>query len=155
MKVYYEPCGGNYGDMFTKFFIETTYAVAVEKSPAKLSDLVGAGSILQNVPSDYTGTILGTGFMFAHNSGVFPRADVKLVRGPLTAERIGMPDVDFGDIGLLAHEYLFDPYTPPKRYKVGIVPHYVDKDLVNGYLGGEEDRHYVPSRSFHSQCCGV
>lgn len=129
MRVYYEPCGGNYGDMFTKFFIETTYAVPVERVLANEADLVAAGSILQLVPRSFEGHILGTGFMYARNRGIYPRAQVHLVRGPLTAERIGRPDVKFGDLGLLASEYVFDPYTPSKRFKTGIVPHYVDKTL--------------------------
>lgn len=129
MRVYYEPCGGNYGDMFTKFFIETTYALPVERSIPSEADMVAAGSILQLVPRSFTGHIVGTGFMYARNSGVYPRAQVHLVRGPLTAERIGRPDIPFGDLGLLASEYLVDPYTPSKRYRYGFVPHYVDKTL--------------------------
>lgn len=129
MRLYYEPCGGNYGDMFTKFFIETTYATQVDRARPKDASLVAAGSILQNIPHDWTGDVVGTGFMFSHNSGTFPRANVRLVRGPLTAERIGVPDVGFGDLGLLAREYLFDPYTPSKHFEVGVVPHYVDKTL--------------------------
>lgn len=129
MRAYYEPCGGNFGDMFTKFYIETTYTVPVERSKAKDADLVGAGSILQNVPVDFRGHIVGTGFMFWHDSKVLPRAQVHSVRGPLTAERLGV-DAPFGDIGILASEYVFDPFIPSKRYKTGVIAHYVDKELL-------------------------
>lgn len=129
MRAYYEPCGGNFGDMFTKFFIETTYAVPVERSKAKDADLVGAGSILQNVPGDFRGHVVGTGFMFYGDSKVLPHARIHAVRGPLTAARLGV-DAPFGDIGILASEYVFPPFTPSKRYKTGVIAHYVDKELL-------------------------
>lgn len=135
MRVYYEPCGGNFGDMFTKFLLENYYGVSVERATPDTAYLVGAGSILQNVPQDFGGVVIGTGVMFEHNKLSLSEASVLSVRGPLTASAIGrLGEVGYGDIGLLA--YLFDE-KPTKTTKVGVIPHYVDKRLGQHHLAGK------------------
>ena len=61
---------------------------------------------------------------------------IHAVRGPLTkakldSEGIACPEV-FGDLALLMPE-IYDP-SFKKKYKVGILPHYVDKKNAFGRI---------------------
>ena len=87
------------------------------------------GSILGVAKSN--SIVWGSGAMFANDS--LPRGvDVRAVRGPLSrkivmSSGIKCPEV-YGDPALLMSRY----YQPKieKKYKLGIIPHYVDKQLV-------------------------
>jgi len=117
--------GGNFGDMLTWHWIEKLTGHTVRWTPPHKARLFACGSILRDVPKGYTGTILGTGFMFEEDKRPDLRsADIRALRGPLTAERIGV-DVPFGDFGIL-----FNPFKPDceKRHDIGSLPHYAVTD---------------------------
>ena len=93
------------------------------------TDLVGIGSILHHVPDSYGGYIWTSGFGFSNNNKTFLNAKVIAVRGKETLKRINCINKDkviLGDGGLLC--YLFKNDTVKKKYKLGIIPHYIDKN---------------------------
>jgi len=97
--------------------------------PPDQADIVATGSILQDLPPDYEGAVWGTGLIFERLRANIPDADVRCVRGHLTAARVngGLVDPVVGDTGLLVDKLPF-PRTGEKQYDVGIIPHYVDED---------------------------
>ena len=91
---------------------------------AKYANLFGCGSILDNVPQDFKGILLGTGSMYAVARPDLMGADVRALRGPLTAALIDEDlDVPYGDLGLLFHS-MKNGVAEDKKYKVGHLPHY-------------------------------
>jgi len=124
---------GNFGDNLTKFFLEKLleYKVDILSKYSKLNftQLTGIGSILHRVHLDYTGYIWTSGFGFACKNKTFSNAKVIAVRGKETLKRINCINKDkviLGDGGLLC--YLFKNNTIKKKYKLGIIPHYIDKN---------------------------
>ncbi len=84
-------------------------------------------------------TVYGTGFISQSNEDdnkVFCRKlDVRAVRGYNTLERLKQyknvkiaENVAIGDLGLLAPYIYIDVSSVKKKYKLGIIPHYVDKN---------------------------
>lgn len=94
--------------------------------PQRKSDVVLAGSILQWIPTDYKGIILGTGGDAKDYD--FPNAHIVGVRGALNLSRLKQEsDVGVvGDPGLIMNKVF--PEIIKKTHKLGIVPHFVDKD---------------------------
>ncbi|WP_165394906.1 polysaccharide pyruvyl transferase family protein [Methanofollis fontis] len=101
------------------------------------------GSVLEHASPENCGNgnlvVWGTGFLSERGRlRVRPR-EICAVRGPLTRELLlrqgfSCPEV-YGDPALLYPEY----YRPklPKRYQLGIIPHYVDKN--HRYLQNFQD----------------
>jgi len=128
IKVYWSQCGyreGNFGDKLTPAILDRL-GVKYRWSRPDTAHLVGVGSLIEQVPEDYLGVIWTSGQLYEGTFKTFPDARVIAVRGRLTLERIRCPNhqaVCLGDGGLLSHLF----YKPaPKRYKLGLVPHYVD-----------------------------
>lgn len=93
------------------------------------ADLFGAGSLLDGqypnvVPPGSTAFVWGTG-MLTEWSRFRGQARVLALRGPLSWARCGRPSgAVLGDPGLLVGRVW--PAARAKRYRLGIVPHYVD-----------------------------
>lgn len=114
----------NFGDLITPLALRRYGFTPAHQESAETAEIVSTGSLLQWVPTDYDGIILGTGLIH-DEARVFPRATILAVRGQLTAERIGAtPNVVLADPGLLAARLLGPP--PRKKHLIGLVPHYVD-----------------------------
>lgn len=115
---------GNFGDWLTPYFLAKLTSHSIEWVPPDEADLFGCGSILENIPCDFTGTIFTTGAMHEETRrGDLIGAHVISVRGPLTLERMGAIDrVTFGDLGLLCR--LVAPKVK-KEHEIGYIPHYV------------------------------
>lgn len=96
----------------------------------KTADVALTGSILQHYHKDFNGAVLGAGFIDQKYSVPFTQWDVKILRGPLSAEQCGKTkeEVLFGDPGILAS--LIFKNNISKKYELGIVPHYVDYDVA-------------------------
>lgn len=90
------------------------------------SDVVLAGSILQWISPKYSGYIIGTGG--DSMKYFFPNAKILAVRGKLTLSNIqgDTSHIKMGDPGLLM-SYVY-PQACKVKYKLGIIPHFVDKD---------------------------
>lgn len=117
----------NFGDLLTeliceKYGLRATYAIPY------YAQLIGVGSILDRIPADFAGYVLGSGFGRERSFRPLRAARVLAARGPLTWERLGRPaDCVLGDPGLLARHLL--PQEPAKKYRLGLLPHYADRDL--------------------------
>ena len=115
----------NFGDCLTEA-ICAHYGLAVQHAHPHFAQLIGIGSILERVPANFAGYVLGSGFLHAHSRRDLPQANVLAVRGPLTWERLGRPQgTIFGDPGLLARHLL--KKVPSKRFQLGIVAHFADQ----------------------------
>lgn len=115
----------NFGDLLTPELLECYGKTAVNRPPKK-ADYVGVGSILHLLPKNYSGTILGSGCM-TNEKLELDNANFAFVRGELTKELLNIhADVPTGDLGLLAPKLLISD-SCEKKYKVGLIPHYVDK----------------------------
>jgi pyruvyltransferase len=89
------------------------------------SDVVSVGSILQMLPEDYRGVILGSGLIWPEQRR-FPHARILALRGVLTRDLLDAPgSTPLGDPGLLARRLI--PKLPAKTATLGVIPHYADK----------------------------
>jgi hypothetical protein len=95
-------------------------------SPVAAAKVITVGSLLQSVPTTFSGTILGSGFIEDGPVKRYEAASILLVRGELTRSRLGVGDVLLGDPGLLASRLV--PSQSVKRYSLGIVAHYADRE---------------------------
>jgi pyruvyltransferase len=122
--------GTNFGDAINPILIEKIFnkkVCWVHHLYYPKTYLMGIGSILQKANSN--AIIWGTGFI--SNDCVLKEKPKKIyaVRGPKTRQRllelgIECPEV-YGDPALLL-PLIYKP-TIQKKYKLGIIPHYVDK----------------------------
>jgi len=143
VKVYWSRCGhghGNFGDKITPMLLKH-FGVPVEWAPPEHAELIGVGSILEKAPHDFKGTIWTSGFMHESSQRKFSRARVLAVRGRLTLGRLEGPSiagVALGDGGLLCNE--LSP-SVRKKYKLGVIPHFVDIDdpFVKALAGSSRD----------------
>ena len=128
MNVFWMHGRPNFGDMLTPeilkhFNIPHTMTTKIDKA-----DAMCVGSIIQRVRDNMI--VLGSGMMFSTHK-INPNADYRFVRGPYTRQKIldaggTCPEV-YGDPGLLLPEFCEES---DKKYDVGIVPHYVDYEVV-------------------------
>lgn len=116
----------NAGDQLTPLLLHHYGYSPVCVSPHDAT-IASVGSLLEDLPPNYSGIILGSGFIKESSRMSFPRACVLAVRGKLTRERMGRSDngVVLGDPGLLVSQ-LFQE-RKAKRILLGLIPHYVDR----------------------------
>lgn len=109
----------NFGDALTPWLLPR-YRLVPALRPADRADIVGVGSILEMVPTDFRGMIWGSGLMYDAPRS-FPSAHVLAVRGALTRERIGAPDETvLGDPGLLVARHIGEQ---PTTTGLAVLPH--------------------------------
>lgn len=109
----------NFGDDLTPMLLPRLGLVPQYREPRDAA-LVGVGSLLEFLPGDWAGAIWGTGLMedAAHP---LPAATVLAVRGPLTAERLGLREEPlFGDPGILVSRRI---PRPASDGRIAVVPH--------------------------------
>ena len=138
-RVYYQNvCKGskngfNFGEHITPFIYRSLFhrEPVLNQTGSKQRVVFGSGSILSQVTDQ--SVVWGTGFMFGTEKICKPE-QILSVRGPLTRKRIvelGYPCPEvYGDIGLIL-PYFYSPTVPYKRYELGIIPHYVDSEVVH------------------------
>ncbi len=113
---------GNFGDAITPYIIRH-FGKEVEHNNSG-DHILMSGSILSE--SNENSIIIGSGFM--SNSDQFKGAkSIELVRGVLSRNKLGV-NCPVGDPALIL-PLIYSPNVS-KRYTVGIVPHYVDYDLM-------------------------
>lgn len=115
----------NFGDCLSPYILKFYGLTPVYVPNMFRADIILAGSILQWLPRSYGGYIVGTGGDSQHYC--FPNAKILAVRGKLTLANLGIFDssyIKLGDPGLLM-AYVY-PQQVKARYKLGVVPHFVD-----------------------------
>ncbi|MGI2066942.1 polysaccharide pyruvyl transferase family protein [Shewanella sp. MF08487] len=147
VKLYYFNSFKNFGDLLSASLFEKIAGLDVTGCDAKGCDVVGVGSLLQRFlawapisllrrPFNSSAVVWGSGFMNPPktNKSLFRHLDVFAVRGHRTLSVLQQLDhvnisnkVAIGDPGLLA-SCIFDTSHVPKKYALGIVAHYKDKD---------------------------
>jgi pyruvyltransferase len=129
-----DTCGGgaNFGDQLTPVLLRHFGIPCTWAAPAD-AQLVVVGSILSKIPSSWTGTILGTGFIRAGMRRNLPLARVLAVRGALTRAALGLPNsTPLGDAGLLATDLVGDLERGDREM---VLAHYVDHALAARHPG--------------------
>jgi hypothetical protein len=131
---YEYPNKTNFGDEMTPHIISRLFGYRCEWSSPSECDVAGAGSVIEILlreKGDNKPAVWGAGFIKKGNATISSDDfDLKALRGKLTLERtegIDKKTVALGDPGLLADCLLRS--MPRKKYRLGIVPHYVDLGL--------------------------
>lgn len=127
VKVHWDRGLNNFGDCLQPATLKYYGLTPVYVSSKEKADVILAGSILQDVPKEYSGFIIGTGGDKKIYS--FPKAEIIAVRGNLTKSNLAImndKDVLLGDAGILMP--LIYPNKEKKIYDLGIIPHFVDRD---------------------------
>lgn len=117
----------NFGDCLSPEILRHYGLTPVYVSSLNKSKIILAGSILQWVDISYNGVIIGTGGDKMKYD--FPNATIYAVRGELTL--LNFPEekrskIALGDPGLLMP--LVYPEPIKKKYRLGIIPHFVDNE---------------------------
>lgn len=121
LPVYYVRWSNNFGDLLTLMILKY-YGFTPVFSYQKRAKCVVIGTILELIPFDFSGYILGSGWTRSRK-GNFPNAIFMGVRGFLTKEYLDIKDdVCIGDPGLLISE-IYPCSKLEKKYKLGIIPH--------------------------------
>ena len=125
IEAFWEIRYSNSGDLVTPMLLKQYGFTPVHCYPQEAA-FFSCGSLLEKVPQDFSGFILGTGFMYRDSTSVFKKARIFALRGELSREKVGAPKgTILGDPGLLVARFL--SRRQRKHYQLGIVPHYVDK----------------------------
>lgn len=113
----------NFGDLLTPIILRHHGFTPVHAYP-RHAQLVATGSILEHLPEDFHGVILGSGFIHESSSSRFPNAQILAVRGAYTRDRIkGLSaDIPLGDPGLYATRLMGERREPARL--LGIIPHH-------------------------------
>ena len=148
-KVFYFVADYNFGDMLNVWLLEALFGIKTTWAPVENCNALCVGSLLHNLPKPKLSlrrkiskfikspiSVWGTGFINQSPSSyktLLRKVKVYAVRGKITLDRLHeYKNVKFvhdvlGDPGLLANR-LIDVNKVEKKYKLGIIPHYVDKD---------------------------
>jgi hypothetical protein len=132
LNVYWSKCGpraGNFGDKLTSLILDYLN-VPHQWTPASRADIFGIGSIVEAIPDGFSGIVWTSGQIHESTRKDLRQATVLALRGRETLCRTlaTSRDVPLGDGGLLI-DLLYRP--TPKKYKLGLIPHYVDaRDAV-------------------------
>jgi succinoglycan biosynthesis protein ExoV len=127
MKPYYwESPHGNFGDDLNLWLWDFLLPDFREVHPDVL--LVGVGTVLNKdlLPEEGRKLVLGSGFGYGALPDMSDRSlwDIRCVRGPLTAEKVGVPrDLGIVDPAVLVAD-MPEFADLPKRHKRSFIPHW-------------------------------
>lgn len=129
--LYYWSQRKNFGDQLAPYLVEHFAQTSVQWATPEDADLVAAGSVLQHLPTTWTGTVCGAGKLHT-GSLALPLARFLAVRGRLTAAGLGLSPggVRLGDPVLLIDELVA---RPAACWDLGIVPHWTDDILIKRF----------------------
>lgn len=141
----------NFGDALTPWVLARHGIVAVH-TPLSEARAVGIGSLVDQLPQDFDGTIWGSGLL-RDTEPRLPRARVLAVRGPLTRDRLGLgEDVVLGDPGLLVGRHV---RRSVPHWQLGVVPHSLHHaDIALERLGRQSGVRVIDVRSTPSVVMG-
>lgn len=135
----------NFGDELVPLILEKASVNQFEWSPPETSDFVIAGSVLEHLPPDWTGTVCGAGQLHEGSRINLSKAKVLGVRGQLTLDRLSLKslqardEVVLGDPALLVPSWIRQYQA---KWDLGVIPHWSDKELMKRYPYG----HYIDVR---------
>ena len=132
MKAYWSA-QPNFGDCLTPFLFRQLGGLRLRHVKPAKAKLFGIGSVAERIPEGYQGFVYGTGRMFRHTPLNLSTARVIALRGPLTLDGSGAECELLADPGLLICR-LQTPQQLIKK-KVGLLPHFIDKDLTDHHHG--------------------
>jgi pyruvyltransferase len=125
VNVYWWDGVKNFGDLLTPEILRAMKYTPIESYLIQ-HPMIAIGSLIQTLPMDFHGKILGTGLIEPKRHDL-SSAEFVFVRGDYTKKCMGLDNsLPVGDLGLLSDKLLLKPVK--KKYQVGIVPHYVDKN---------------------------
>ncbi len=120
----------NFGDWLSPMLCEAISGRKVEYAKPRRCDLVAVGSILQRLKNHFWTHrvhVWGSGLIEEQSPFKTPHT-IHALRGKLTAATLSNCEVPvLGDPGLLS-DILLPQRCTEKKYRVGIVPHYVDQE---------------------------
>jgi hypothetical protein len=132
VKAYWWRKVPNFGDAVTPLLLQRFADIKnVEWDTVSRSKIVSCGSLLEHLPPDWDGYIVGTGKLIENSrlNGFGRTAKILALRGPLSARGF-RGNFALGDPGILANE-LVGPQT--KKWDLGIVPHWQDSELADRF----------------------
>ncbi|WP_431135835.1 polysaccharide pyruvyl transferase family protein [Psychroserpens mesophilus] len=119
----------NFGDLFSSDLLNFLGYKLVYVDDYKKSSMSLTGSILQMYHQDFSGFVMGSGFIHERFNRSGSNWKVKIIRGPLSKAQCGYTEKClFGDPGILASVVF--PKRVNKKYRLGILPHCVDYEDV-------------------------
>lgn len=126
---YHPPEKVNFGDELTPYILKGLFGCKVRHAPPETCKLIGVGSIIEIVqeakPLESV-DVWGSGFIQPGPANKISNIYFHAVRGKLSLKRVDNKQAALGDPALLM-PLIFTPRRT-KLYKLGIVPHYVDKE---------------------------
>jgi pyruvyltransferase len=125
VRVYYWKGRPNFGDALTSLILKRFAHLNSEWAEPSKAELVVVGSVLEQLPENWSGIIAGAGKLHEKTKLSLPNASILAVRGPLTAKELKGNFV-LADPGLLADELV---KIEDKEYNLGIIPHWTDTIL--------------------------
>jgi pyruvyltransferase len=129
IKAYWWNKQPNFGDALTPLLLERFADIEnVQRDTISRSLIASVGSILEHIPPEWDGYIVGSGKLIENSrlNSFGTTATILAFRGPLTAKGF-KGDFALGDPGILANE-LVGPQE--KQWDLGIVPHWQDDQLA-------------------------
>lgn len=137
---YYSPKGyENAGDYFNKILINKLYNCVCKPTTKEIVNVAFCGSVLP-IKELNGAKIVGCGFQNSKRPSNNNANDYFAVRGRLTKDRLKSLGIDVSnniklvDPGLMVSK-LYDFGDIKKKYKIGIIPHYVDEDIIRKKYG--------------------
>ncbi len=121
----------NFGDELTPTLIKRLFHKSAAWAEPRTAQIAGAGSIIEIVQelSEHNEIIVwGSGFIKPGKKNTHQNIKFVAVRGKLSLSRIADQQVVLGDPGLLTSLAYPELVGIRKKYRIGIIPHYVDKD---------------------------
>lgn len=119
----------NWGDRLGPILLEYYAGIQSEWSPMESAEVVVTGSVLESIPPEWPGHIVGAGMIGDGRPVDVSSATVHAVRGPLSARQVP-GDYALGDPGLLADEMVS---VETRDIELGLVPHWSDTRLAHNY----------------------
>ena len=135
----------NAGDYYNKVIINKLYYCICNGISNKINvnpDVAICGSILDHPIISNVKYILGCGFQNSKNAVNIDGNAYKAIRGKLTHDKLRKQgievskDVKYVDAGLMVSK-IYNIGDVPKKFKVGLIPHYCDEDIIVKKYGSQ------------------
>lgn len=152
----------NFGDVLSSIVVAHMCGREVVHAGPGKADLFAIGSILQIARRKYSEVkayarkplIWGSGLLHAVTSLEFlSNVNIALLRGPITANLLGIKTDQFGDPGLLVAD-IFAP-APSKTHRIGLVPHHsqMEDPRIQGLARGSDEILLIDPRQDPETVC--